>query len=123
MAAAFASCLASCEIWLHFGRFWVYVLALDKFRNDFGRFPAAGSSEDTEKLIAFAGKVDRKIVVGWLEEIDIKLLHQSASGSGAVFNPMVAVFGGIVGEEVLKSMLWKIPSIIVSGEIQIFFEK
>ncbi|KAJ0987627.1 hypothetical protein J5N97_005983 [Dioscorea zingiberensis] len=77
--------------------------ALDKFRNDFGRFPAAGSSEDAEKLINFTGEVDGNIGDGGFAEIDTKLLHQFASGSGAVLNPMAAVFGGIVGEEVVKA--------------------
>ncbi|KAJ0987626.1 hypothetical protein J5N97_005982 [Dioscorea zingiberensis] len=77
--------------------------ALDKFRNDFGRFPAAGSSEDADKLIAFAGEVDGNIRDGGFAEIDTKLLNKFSSGSGTVLTPMAAVFGGIVGEEVVKA--------------------
>ncbi|KAJ0987623.1 hypothetical protein J5N97_005979 [Dioscorea zingiberensis] len=77
--------------------------ALDKFRNDFGRFPAAGSSEDADKLIALAGEVDGNIRDGGFAEIDTKLLNKFSSGSGTVLTPMAAVFGGIVGEEVVKA--------------------
>ncbi|KAJ0987624.1 hypothetical protein J5N97_005980 [Dioscorea zingiberensis] len=81
--------------------------ALDKFRNDFGRFPASGSLEDAEKLISLAVEVDVNIGGGGFAEIDTKLLHQFASGSGAVLNPMAAVFSGIVGEEVVKACTGK----------------
>ncbi|KAJ0967376.1 hypothetical protein J5N97_024293 [Dioscorea zingiberensis] len=81
--------------------------ALDKFRNDFGRFPAAGSLEDAEKLIALAVEVDGNIGEGGFAEIDTKLLHQFAIGSRAVLNPMAAVLGGIVGEEVVKACTGK----------------
>ncbi|KAJ0987625.1 hypothetical protein J5N97_005981 [Dioscorea zingiberensis] len=81
--------------------------ALDKFRNNIGRFPDAGSFEDAEKLISLAVEVDVNIGGGGFAEIDTKLLHQFASGSGAVLNPMAAVFGGIVGEEVVKACTGK----------------
>ncbi|KAJ0987622.1 hypothetical protein J5N97_005978 [Dioscorea zingiberensis] len=77
--------------------------ALDKFRNNFGHFPAAGSSKDAEKLIALAVEINENIEDGGVAEIDTKLLHQFASGSGAILNPMAAMFGGIVGQEVVKA--------------------
>ncbi|GJN13991.1 hypothetical protein PR202_gb00759 [Eleusine coracana subsp. coracana] len=49
--------------------------ALDKFRNELTRFPVAGSADDAQKLIALL----------------------------AVLNPMAAMFGGIVGQEVVKA--------------------
>ncbi|MCL7047795.1 hypothetical protein MKW94_003588 [Papaver nudicaule] len=58
--------------------------ALDKFIGELGRFPAAGSEEDAQKLIS---------------EIDEKLLRHFSFGSKAVLNPMAAMFGGIVGQE------------------------
>ncbi|XP_039131642.1 LOW QUALITY PROTEIN: ubiquitin-activating enzyme E1 2-like [Dioscorea cayenensis subsp. rotundata] len=77
--------------------------ALDKFRCELGRFPVAGSSEDAEKLIAFTADLNEKIEGGGLSETDLKLLRNFASGSAAVLNPMCAMFGGIVGQEVVKA--------------------
>ena len=76
--------------------------ALDAFRNSLGRFPVAGSEEDIEKLIALAVGINDNLGDAKLE-IDKKLLRHFASGSRAVLNPMAAMFGGIVGQEVVKA--------------------
>ncbi|XP_020582086.1 ubiquitin-activating enzyme E1 1 [Phalaenopsis equestris] len=77
--------------------------ALDKFRHDLGRFPIAGSKEDAQRLIDFVTNINLCLVEGKLEEIDDKLLQYFASGSRAILNPMAAMFGGIVGQEVVKA--------------------
>ncbi|XP_062197173.1 ubiquitin-activating enzyme E1 2-like [Phragmites australis] len=77
--------------------------ALDKFRNELMRFPIAGSSDDAQKLIDFAININETLGDSKLEEIDKKLLHHFANGSRAVLNPMAAMFGGIVGQEVVKA--------------------
>lgn len=77
--------------------------ALDKFRNDLGRFPTAGSEDDAQKLIDLVASINETMGESKLEEIDKKLLHHFASGSKAVLNPMAAMFGGIVGQEVVKA--------------------
>ncbi|KAK8955955.1 Ubiquitin-activating enzyme E1 2 [Platanthera guangdongensis] len=77
--------------------------ALDAFRHDLGRFPTAGSEDDAQKLIDFAFKINEAMGDGKLEEIDRKLLYHFASGSRSVLNPMAAIFGGIVGQEVMKA--------------------
>uniref|UniRef100_A0A0E0RCN2 Ubiquitin-activating enzyme E1 C-terminal domain-containing protein n=1 Tax=Oryza rufipogon TaxID=4529 RepID=A0A0E0RCN2_ORYRU len=77
--------------------------ALDKFRNDLRRFPIAGSSDDVQRLIDFAISINESLGDSKLEELDKKLLHHFASGSRAVLNPMAAMFGGIVGQEVVKA--------------------
>ncbi|KAH6837541.1 ubiquitin activating enzyme 2 [Perilla frutescens var. hirtella] len=77
--------------------------ALDKFRMEMGRFPLAGSEEDAQKLIAIAANINNSISDGRLEEIDQKLLRNFAFGARAVLNPMAAMFGGIVGQEVVKA--------------------
>jgi ubiquitin-activating enzyme E1 len=56
-----------------------------------------------QKLIDFAISINETLGDGKLEEIDKKLLHHFASGSRAVLNPMAAMFGGIVGQEVVKA--------------------
>ena len=38
-----------------------------------------------------------------LEDVNSKLLRHLAFGSRAVLNPMAAMFGGIVGQEVVKA--------------------
>jgi hypothetical protein len=77
--------------------------ALDKFRTELLRFPIAGSADDAQKLIDFAISINESLGESKLEEIDKKLLQHFASGSRAVLNPMAAMFGGIVGQEVVKA--------------------
>ncbi|XWS29055.1 hypothetical protein CRYUN_Cryun25bG0124000 [Craigia yunnanensis] len=76
--------------------------ALDKFVSDLGRFPVAGSEEDAHKLISIAGNINESLGDGRVEDINPKLLRHFAFGSRAVLNPMAAMFGGIVGQEVVK---------------------
>ncbi|XP_051130239.1 ubiquitin-activating enzyme E1 1-like [Andrographis paniculata] len=77
--------------------------ALDKFRGEVGRFPLAGSEEDAQKLIAILSDINRNLSDDSVEGIDQKLLKTFAFGARAVLNPMAAMFGGIVGQEVVKA--------------------
>lgn len=77
--------------------------ALDKFVSELGRFPVAGSEEDSQKLISIAGDINESLGDGRLEDINPKLLRHFAFGAKAVLNPMAAMFGGIVGQEVVKA--------------------
>ncbi|KAG4387265.1 hypothetical protein GLYMA_11G166100v4 [Glycine max] len=77
--------------------------ALDKFIFELGRFPFAGSEDDALKFISFASYINDSLGDGKLEDINPKLLRYFAFGSRAVLNPMAAVFGGIVGQEVVKA--------------------
>ncbi|XP_020594835.1 ubiquitin-activating enzyme E1 2-like, partial [Phalaenopsis equestris] len=77
--------------------------ALDSFRQDFGHFPMVGSEEDAEKLIDLAFKINENLGVRKLDDIDRKVLYHFSSGSRSVLNPMAAIFGGIVGQEVMKA--------------------
>ncbi|XVF20356.1 hypothetical protein REPUB_Repub11eG0191200 [Reevesia pubescens] len=77
--------------------------ALDKFVSDLGRFPVAGSEEDAHKLISIAGNINESLGDGRVEDINPKLLRHFAFGSRAVLNPMAAMFGGIVGQEIVKA--------------------
>ncbi|CAN8247458.1 unnamed protein product [Cochlearia groenlandica] len=77
--------------------------ALDRFTSEAGRFHVAGSEEDAQRLISIAtsintGKGDLKV-----ENVDHKLLRHFSYGAKAVLNPMAAMFGGIVGQEVVKA--------------------
>jgi ubiquitin-activating enzyme E1 len=77
--------------------------ALDKFRKDHGRYPAAGCEEDAQSFLKTAAVINEASVDRKLDTIDEKLFRQFASGSRAVLNPMAAMFGGIVGQEVVKA--------------------
>ncbi|TYI90973.1 hypothetical protein E1A91_D03G159600v1 [Gossypium mustelinum] len=77
--------------------------ALDKFISDFGRFPVVGSEEDAQKLASIAANINECLGEGKVEDINPKLLRQFAFGAKAVLNPMAAMFGGIVGQEVVKA--------------------
>jgi len=76
---------------------------LDKFKLEFGRFPVAGSEDDAQKLISLAISINDTLSDGRIEAIDQNLLRHFASGARAVLNPMAAMFGGIVGQEVVKA--------------------
>lgn len=75
--------------------------ALDKFVSSSGRFPVAGSEEDAQRLISLVTDMnnsqDAKV------EIDHELIRNFSFGARAVLNPMAAMFGGIVGQEVVKA--------------------
>ncbi|KAK7387264.1 hypothetical protein VNO78_27922 [Psophocarpus tetragonolobus] len=77
--------------------------ALDKFISELGRFPVAGSEDDARKLISVASNINESLGDGKLEDINPKLLRHFAFGARAVLNPMAAMFGGIVGQEVVKA--------------------
>ncbi|SPT16137.1 unnamed protein product [Triticum aestivum] len=77
--------------------------ALDKFKKDHGRCPAAGCEEDAQSFLKIAAAINEASADHKLDTIDEKLFRQFASGSRAVLNPMAAMFGGIVGQEVVKA--------------------
>ncbi|KAK4762426.1 hypothetical protein SAY86_008194 [Trapa natans] len=77
--------------------------ALDKFVSELERYPIAGSEEDARKLITIAGDINEGLGDAKLDDINPKLLRHFAFGSRAILNPMAAMFGGIVGQEVVKA--------------------
>ncbi|CAI8585892.1 unnamed protein product [Vicia faba] len=70
---------------------------------DPGRFPVAGSEDDAQKFISIANSINGNLGDGRLEDVNPTLLQQFAFGARAVLNPMAAMFGGIVGQEVVKA--------------------
>ncbi|WCJ28001.1 ubiquitin-activating enzyme 1 [Euphorbia peplus] len=77
--------------------------ALDKFISELGRFPVAGSVQDAQKFISVFTSINDSLTDGRVEQVDEKILHHFAYGARAVLNPMAAMFGGIVGQEVMKA--------------------
>ncbi|CAN1354568.1 Ubiquitin-activating enzyme E1 2 [Linum perenne] len=76
---------------------------LDKFLSELSRFPVAGSEEDANKFILLVNNINRGLGARRLEDIDPKLLRKFAFGARAVLNPMAAILGGVVGQEVVKA--------------------
>lgn len=89
--------------------------ALDKFIQELGRFPVAGSEEDAQKIISLFTNINDNLADGRVEEIDHKLLCHFAFGARAVLNPMAAMFGGIVGQEVVKACSGKFHPLLQVG--------
>ncbi|RLN35388.1 ubiquitin-activating enzyme E1 3 isoform X1 [Panicum miliaceum] len=77
--------------------------ALDNFRKEHGRYPTAGCEQDAQSFLKFAADINEASIDSKLEKIDEKLLWHFSSGSRAVLNPMATMFGGIVGQEVVKA--------------------
>ncbi|KAL2508092.1 Ubiquitin-activating enzyme E1 1 [Forsythia ovata] len=77
--------------------------SLDKFVSELGRFPVAGSEEDAQRLISITSGLNDSLGDAKLGDINPKLLRHFAFGARAVLNPMAAMFGGIVGQEVVKA--------------------
>ncbi|KAK8564704.1 hypothetical protein V6N13_019865 [Hibiscus sabdariffa] len=77
--------------------------ALDRFICEVSRFPVAGSEEDARKLKSIAANINECLGEGKVEDINPKLLRHFTFGARAVLNPMAAMFGGIVGQEVVKA--------------------
>ncbi|CAM8967912.1 unnamed protein product [Rhodiola kirilowii] len=77
--------------------------ALDRFICEAGCFPVAGSEEDAQKFISLVADINNSLDEGRVGEIDPKVLRSFAFGARAVLNPMAAMFGGLVGQEVVKA--------------------
>lgn len=84
--------------------------ALDAFRARAGRLPAPGSAEDAEQVIALTRSMAAEAAGGedaGAREAADKLLRAFSSGSSGELSPMVALFGGFVGQEVIKACTGK----------------
>lgn len=81
--------------------------ALDKFAAGEGRLPLAGSEEDAQKLVSITNDFNESLGDAKLGDINPKLLRHFSFGARAVLNPMAAMFGGIVGQEVMKACTGK----------------
>ncbi|XP_074295137.1 ubiquitin-activating enzyme E1 1-like isoform X2 [Silene latifolia] len=77
--------------------------ALDKFVDELGRYPNPGLEDDAQKLISIASQMNEGLADGKLEDINPKILRHFAFGARAILNPMAAMFGGFVGQEVVKA--------------------
>ncbi|KAK1421694.1 hypothetical protein QVD17_24240 [Tagetes erecta] len=77
--------------------------ALDKFVSELGRYPVAGCEEDAQKFLSLVNNMNNDLKDGKIDQLDEKTVRSFAFGARAVLNPMAAMFGGIVGQEVVKA--------------------
>ncbi|KAL2611067.1 hypothetical protein R1flu_022759 [Riccia fluitans] len=86
--------------------------ALDAFVTELGRYPAPADASDAQKLIALAKSINELAGDSKLESLDESILKSFASGARACLNPMAAMFGGIVGQEVVKACTGKFHPLV-----------
>lgn len=77
--------------------------ALDAFVGEVGRYPLPASDADAQTLVKLAVSINDKAGDSKLDRVNESILKPFASGSSAHLNPMAAMFGGIVGQEVVKA--------------------
>ena len=90
--------------------------ALDAFRAESGSFPAPASVSDANRLVELAHSINEsKPGDQKLDTIDDNIIRLLGSGSRAVLGPMAAMFGGIVGQEVVKACSGKFHPLFQVG--------
>lgn len=82
--------------------------ALDRFRGAAGRLPGSHNAADAAELVRLAGEVNAALPeAARLGEVNADLVRSLAHVARGYLNPMAAVFGGIVGQEVVKAVSGK----------------
>lgn len=79
--------------------------ALDAFQVQHGRLPRPADASDADALVALARGINESATDK--ADLDEAVLRQLASGSSGELNPMAAMFGGLVGQEVVKAVSGK----------------
>lgn len=78
--------------------------ALDLFRMEEGHFPAPACETDGNRLVEIVHNINKgRQGELKLQTIDENIIRLLGSGSRAVLSPMAAMFGGFVGQEVVKA--------------------
>ena len=73
-----------------------------------GYAPRPANVADAEHLIALARKVNEKMPDEARAELNEGVLTQLAHNASAEISPMAAMFGGVVGQEVVKAVSGKV---------------
>lgn len=82
--------------------------ALDAFEAELGRLPRPACKEDAAKLSALAAAVNAAAPApARADALDPAVLAALAHCAGSEINPMAAMFGGVVGQEVVKAVSGK----------------
>eukprot|EP00239_Pterosperma_sp_CCMP1384_P001938 CAMPEP_0197849798 /NCGR_PEP_ID=MMETSP1438-20131217/13250_1 /TAXON_ID=1461541 /ORGANISM="Pterosperma sp., Strain CCMP1384" /LENGTH=1008 /DNA_ID=CAMNT_0043462637 /DNA_START=225 /DNA_END=3251 /DNA_ORIENTATION=+ len=76
--------------------------ALDQFQVKNKRLPAPGNAADGDEIVALTKALNTDNI-----DLDEAILKKFASGASGDLSPMAAMFGGIVGQEVVKACTGK----------------
>jgi len=79
--------------------------ALHEFEAKNNRLPKPRNEQDAEEIWQITQQLNEKL--GIKTELDEKLIKLFAYGAAGEISPMVAVFGGLVAQEVLKVGFWQ----------------
>eukprot|EP00736_Rhodelphis_marinus_P003571 Rmarinus@m.19049 len=79
--------------------------ALEKFQQEYGELPAPSNMDHATKLIALTKTVSSEL--GHEVEVDEKVVTALSFGARSALSPMAAIFGGMVGQEVVKACTGK----------------
>uniref|UniRef100_A0A453IAH3 E1 ubiquitin-activating enzyme n=1 Tax=Aegilops tauschii subsp. strangulata TaxID=200361 RepID=A0A453IAH3_AEGTS len=81
-----------------------FSFCIEEDTRNFGIYAKGGIvTQDARKFVEFTASINEAAIDYKMDELDEKLLQHFASGSRAVLNPMAAMFGGIVGQELVKA--------------------
>lgn len=86
--------------------------ALDRFRAARGALPRPWDAEDGAELLRLAGEVNEGMEEARVESLDEDVIRKLAFTARGYLNPMAAMFGGIVGQEVIKACSGKFHPIM-----------
>lgn len=79
--------------------------ALDRFRVEEGQFPKPGNRADIARVVELTRAINE--AAAEKAEVDEEVVARFASGSSGELNPMCAMLGGVVGQEVIKAVSGK----------------
>eukprot|EP00798_Chlamydomonas_sp_ICE-L_P027491 gene27492-4798_t len=82
-------------------------LALDAFEAETGHAPRPANAADAKKMLALATAINEKMPSEAKAEINDEILAKLAHNANAEISPMTAMFGGVVGQEVVKAVSGK----------------
>jgi len=77
--------------------------ALDRFVSAKGALPRPWDAEDGNELFRLAGEVNESMGHAKVDTLDETVIKRLAFTARGYLNPMAAMFGGIIGQEVIKA--------------------
>eukprot|EP01125_Pyxidicula_operculata_P004141 TRINITY_DN1601_c0_g1_i1.p1 TRINITY_DN1601_c0_g1~~TRINITY_DN1601_c0_g1_i1.p1 ORF type:complete len:1045 (-),score=324.97 TRINITY_DN1601_c0_g1_i1:139-3273(-) len=89
-----------------------YLQALLEFVETHKRFPTPGSNDESKSVVDLTSKhLQKADPSAKLGEQDEKWIKALAKGSSGVISPMATIFGGIIGQEIIKAVSLKFSPI------------
>jgi len=90
---------------MRMGQYGYFLEGIFQFIEEKGRFPTPGSATDAKKITDFANAIAKAADPENLnfDEETTKWMETLAKGTSGVISPMASVFGGILGQEIIKA--------------------